>query len=329
MTIKLKQIPKLLGIIKKFENDKNSKAVTAYVAKTFNNSPVEQALYPDFDELRKFCEDVNILKLENNVIEITILGNHIFDEYEKSFGLNYELKKLFREQCFLHGSLSQSINDSLSRFATTPDKVWAPSDQVYDLFHKKELLPLLYECELLLLFGDKVILNPQYNDKISSKKITLKVRISQKQIDEQLRLMKKIGDIAEDIVIKYEKNRLKNLECFFESKKVQRISIQHANAGFDIISFDRESANRDYDRFIEVKGSSGKDLDFHWSENEKKIASELKDKYWIYFVPNVDIETKNNNLEIQKIQNPFRKIFIKKLFSVTAENYHVQKLGDV
>ena len=328
MTIKLKQIPQLLGIIKKFENDKDSKPIITYVAKTFNNSAVEEALYPDFDELGKFCKDVGILKFENDLIEITPLGNNIFDEYEKSSNLNSESKKLFREQCFLHGSLSQSINDGLSRFVKTQDEIWAPSDQVYDLFHEKELLSLLYECELLTLSGDRVVLNSKYNDKISSKKITHQVKITQKQIDDQLRLMKKIGDVAEDIVVTYEKTRLKNLECMFESDRVQRISIKHANAGFDVVSFNHESTDGDYDRFIEVKGSSGKDLDFHWSENEKRIASELKEKYWINFVSNVDVETKGSDLKIQKIQNPFEKIFIKKLFSVTTENYHIRKLGD-
>ncbi|MEX2192501.1 MAG: DUF3883 domain-containing protein [Nitrosarchaeum sp.] len=328
MVIKLKQIPKLLGIIKKFEKDKNTKPIIAYVAKTFNNSPVEEAIYPDFNELGKFCKDTGILKFENDIIVITSLGNQIFDEYGKSSKLNPKLKKLFREQCFLNGSFSQSVTDSLSRFVKTRNEVWAPSDQVYDLFKDKELLSLLYECELLTLVGDKVILNSEYYDKISTKKITNQVRITQKQIDNQLRLMKKIGEIAEDLVVKYEKNRLNGIGCKFESDKVQRISLGHANAGYDVVSFNDTSKDGDYDRFIEVKGSSGKDFDFHWSENEIKTAIELENKYWIYFVPEINVETMNTESDIEKIQNPYKRIFESASFSKTLENYHIRKTGN-
>lgn len=329
MVIKLKQIPKLLGIIKKFEKNKNTKPIIEYVAKTFNNSPVEEAIYPDFDELGNFCKDIEILKFENDVITITSLGNQIFDEYEKNLQLSSELKKLFRDQCFLKGSFSESVNDGLSRFFKTRNEVWAPSDQVYDLFQNKELLPLLYECELLTLVGDKVLLNSEYNDKISTKKTTSQVRITQKQIDNQLRLMKKIGEIAEELVVTYEKNRLNAIGCTFESDKVQRISIGHANAGYDIVSFNASPTDGDYDRFIEVKGSSGSEIDFHWSENEIKTAAELQDKYWIYFVPDIDVETRNTNSEIKQIQDPHKNIFENKLFTKTTENFHIKKINDI
>ena len=327
MVIKLRQIPKLLGIIKKFENNQNSKPIIGYVAKTFNNLPVEEAIYPDFDELGKFCKDSEILKFDNDIITITSLGNEILSEYQKNSNLNQKLKKIFREKCFLQGKFSESINESLSRFMKISNEVWAPTDQVYDLFKNKELLPLLYECELLELVGDKVILNSKYDDKISTKKFTNQVRISQKQIDNQLRLMKKIGDIAEELVVKYEKNRLENLGFKFESEKVHRISGVHANAGYDVVSFNGESKDGDYDRFIEVKGSSGEEFDFHWSENEIKIAIELEDDYWIYFVPEIDIETKNTASEINKVQNPYIKIFENKSFSKTPESYHIKKIG--
>lgn len=132
------------------------------------------------------------------------MGNEIFVEYEKNSFLNSNLKKLFREKYFLEGTLSQSIHESLSRFIKTNDETWAPSDQVYDLFKEKELLSLLYECKLLKLVSDKVILNHKYNNNIKTK-TSKQVQITQKQIDHQLRLMNKIGDIAEELVIKYKK----------------------------------------------------------------------------------------------------------------------------
>ncbi len=325
MVIKLKQIPKLLEVIKKFEKDKNAKPIIKYVEKTFNDSPVTDATYPDFNELGNFCKNTGIVKFENNIIKITQLGNQILKEFEKNLNLNPKIKKLFIEECFLNGFFSSAIKEGLSRFVKHGNLVWAPADRVFDLFDYKTLIPLLYECELLTLVGDKVILNSNYSDKIPTKRILRQVRLTQNQIDVQLKFMKKIGEIAEELVLDYEQKRLAKHDCKFESDNVQRISLRYANAGYDIVSFNEKSQDDGYDRFIEVKGSSGKELDFHWSKNEIKIAEELGNKYWLYFVPEINSETRKTNAEIEKIQNPFKNIFENSSYEKLAENYHIQK----
>jgi len=329
MVIRLKQIPRLLEIIKKFEKDKKAKPIISYVEKTFNNSPVEEAIYPDFKELGTFCQNTGILKFENNLIKITPLGHKIFEEFVKKPELNSNIKKLFREQCFLRGTFSNDIQDGLSRFIKNGNDVWAPSDKVIELFNDKVPLPLLYECELLILVGDRVILNLEYSDKISIKKITKQVRLTQNHVDNQLRHMKKIGEIAEELVLNYEKNRLNSLDCKFESNKIQRISLSYANAGYDIVSFNGKTQDGEYDRFIEVKGSSGKDFDFHWSENEIKHAEELKDRYWLYFVPEIDVDKKTSSKDPIMIQNPYSSIFSNSNFDKVIEGYHITKKSNV
>lgn len=324
MVIKLKHIPKLLGIIKKYETDKNAKPIIQYVKKTFNNSPVQEATYPDFDELGGFCSMTGIIKFQNSIIEITDLGNKIFETFEKNNEFDSSLKKILRENCFLDGFLSKSIRESLSRFIKTGNEIWAPLDKVYNLFPEKIILPLLYECELLEVQGDRAILNPQHTVDIKIKK-EKQVRLTQKQIDSQLKLMKKIGQIAEDLVVKFEKNRLKNASYDFESKKVQRISIDFANAGYDVASFNGSSMTGEFDRFIEVKGSSGKDFDLHWSSNEIKIASKLMDRYWIYFISEIDIDTGSSPVDPEIIQNPFLNLLSNPDFTQDIEGYHITK----
>jgi hypothetical protein len=324
MVIKLKLIPKLLGIIKKYESDKHAKPILSYVEKTFNNSPVEEATYPDFNELSNFCHIANILNTKENIIELTELGGKILDAFEKTHSFDSNLKKIFRDECFLDGFLSKYVRDCLSRFIQTGNEIWAPSDKVFDLFPQKNILSLLYECDLLLTKGDKVQLNPQYSYYVRVVK-EKQVRLSQKQIDSQLKLMKKIGEIAENLAVEFEQNRLKIKGFEYESNKVQRISQEFANAGYDVASFDGRSPSGEFDRFIEVKGSSGKELDFHWSENEKNIASELKERYWIYFFPQIDADTNSSTQEPVRIQNPASVLFSNTEYSVETEGYHVRK----
>jgi len=322
MVIKLKQIPKLLEIIKKFEITDNTKPIISYVEKTFNNSPVTDAIYPDFNDLGNFCKNAGLLIFDNNMIKITELGNRIFEKIEKNPNFDAQTKKLFVENCFLQGFFSSLIKEGLSRFVKDNNHIWAPSEKVFDLFSDKSLLPLLYECDLLTLIGDKVILNPAYAHKINLK-TTKQVRLTQKQIDTQLKLMKKIGEIAEEIVLEYEKKRLSKLGHKFEASKVQQISPNYANAGYDIVSFNEKTFDGEYDRFIEVKGSSGKEIDFHWSENEIKTAEELGNRYWLYFVNNIDLYMRSSPQEPLKIQNPFDNIFKNSNYVKKSESYHI------
>ena len=106
----------------------------------------------------------------------------------------------------------------------------------------------------------------------------------------------------------YEKTCLEKARCFEEAKKVQQISDEDSNAGYDIESFSRKAKNlENFDKFIEVKGTTGEKFRFFWSKNEIKTARKKGNKYWIYFVTNVNKETRTGDI-IEMIQDPFRKI---------------------
>lgn len=129
-----------------------------------------------------------------------------------------------------------------------------------------------------------------------------KVEFTQKQLEELLEKQKKIGELGEDIVVEYEKERLNSLGLVDLSQKVRRISNENCRAGYDIISYYADGT----EKFIEVKSSTATSLDFYISINELEKANKLKGKYSITLVRGIDIESKTSK-EIKEITD-FNKL---------------------
>ena len=122
---------------------------------------------------------------------------------------------------------------------------------------------------------------------------------------------KEIGEFAENIVLEFEKKRLGK----DGHTKVRRISQEYANAGYDI-----ESDGR----LIEVKGSTGDEFSIYWSQNEIETARENSDKYWIYFVPGVDIKS-NSSKKPRPIPDPITNVLESDQYKEKKETLHIIK----
>jgi hypothetical protein len=134
----------------------------------------------------------------------------------------------------------------------------------------------------------------------------------EKDLEREKENKKMIGEIAENIVLEFEKKRLgKNGHA-----KIRRISQEYANAGYDI-----ESDGR----LIEVKGSTGDEFDIYWSQNEIETARANGDKYWLYFVPGVDIKRKKSKKEPILIHDPITNILESDQYKVKKETLHLIK----
>ena len=117
-----------------------------------------------------------------------------------------------------------------------------------------------------------------------------------------------IGDIGEQLILKFERDRLASLGAVVEAHCVRRIGNVRVNAGYDVESFDGQTPTKIYDRFIEVKAAKSKSLKFFWTENEMKIAERLGDRYWIYFLGGVNTNTRTASQEPLMFQNPLVSI---------------------
>jgi hypothetical protein len=109
---------------------------------------------------------------------------------------------------------------------------------------------------------------------------------------------KKIGDLGEQVVLDYEKTKLKRLNHLDLVEKVIHEEAQNNRPGWDITSYD-DVGNI---MRIEVKSSIGNSInDLILTVNEWNAATQYKDSYYLYLVTNLK-PNKTPNIEI--IQDP-------------------------
>ena len=128
---------------------------------------------------------------------------------------------------------------------------------------------------------------------------------SAKELRDILKLQEENGEKSEEEAVKYEKQRLKDLGVKRDIiDRVKRISKINTREGYDIVSFNGLGSLK-YDRFIEVKSTTGGYPIFYWSENEMAVAKEKGDEYFIYIYINFGTESQRL---VTPIQNPYREI---------------------
>ena len=304
MTVKIFQIKKLIEAIERYQD--NKVANRERVKKDFDLQGITKGVdYPDFNANEKFCLDGGILGLENDGLYFTELGKMLLENIDSP----EKFREVFIQNFILKNNFSEIIIPILSEFHESDDgKLWYERKEIVDLFERKDILPVLREIELLIYNDNEIVINPKYqkNETIKEQR-TKKRKTSQKKLEEDLEKKKEIGKIAEKIVLNFEKKRLEK-EFPEKAEKVAQISEDWANAGYDIESFDGPGEEILPDRFIEVKGTTGKKFSIFWSENEIRKAKELREKYWIYFVSEIDPKNVDWNKEPKRIQDPFVKI---------------------
>ena len=317
MTLSLNDLSRVLRLVKLYQRESNSSR--NYVKKSYDSEPIKQLKLPNYDEIETFCLKLNLIIKNDTEIKLTKFGIELFELFENDLSL---ANKKILEQCFEIQDIKKNIENALEKFHSSDGKKWFQKWDVVNLFENIQILPILYQTGFLQKSDLSVIINPEF-DKLISKKV--KKKITLKQLEKNLEHQKKIGDIAEEIVLNFEKNRLKTLGFEDESNKTRRISIDFANAGYDIESFSGKTNDGLPDRFIEVKGTTKKEMDFHWSANEIKTARELGNNYWIYHISEIDVQNRTSSNEPKIISNSFKNIFSNPLFSKEPEGFHIQE----
>ena len=132
---------------------------------------------------------------------------------------------------------------------------------------------------------------------------------------------------AEELVVVEERKRLARLGRSDLAELVVRISAEDVAAGYDIESFEQDG----WPRLIEVKSSVGRAIRFEWSIREREMASENRDRYWIYFVPLANVLQKRS-LPIWMLRNPIALLRSGKLTEIPSSyvisaNAHALRSG--
>ena len=320
MTLSLNDLSRILRLVKLYQRESNSSR--NYVKKSYDSEPIKQLKLPNYYEIENFCLKLNLIIKNSDEIKLTKFGIQILELFERDISL---ANKKIIEQCFETQDIKKNIQNALEKFYFSNGKKWFPKWDVVNLFEDAQILPILYQTGFLQKNDLSVIVNPEFEKLISLKS---KKKITLEQLEKNLEHQKKIGSIAEEFVLNFEINRLKNLGFEEESNKIRQISIDFSNAGYDIESFNGKTKDGVPDRFIEVKGTTKKEFSFYWSINEINTAKELSSNYWIYHVSEIDVQNKTSSNDPKMINNPYENIFSNDLFQKNIESYHIQEQDD-
>ena len=164
---------------------------------------------------------------------------------------------------------------------------------------------LFYDLKLIEEHGEQKRVSEQIVKYFPKKK---SAKLSEEELHKLLAKQIEIGSEAEEIAIKYEEKRLRELGKEELIAGITRVSKKNVSEGYDIASFNGDVITTVYDRFIEVKATTGESPYFYWSENEIEVAKEKQDRYFVYLYTNLRNETKR---KLTVIQNPYHEIFEK------------------
>ena len=250
----------------------------------------------DFDEVYEFGLNLNLYIEQGNRVKLTPKGSSVVDMKHSGIDLTPEQKKYIVDNCIFENIKLQNITRFLKSFSQ--DKCsWSR------MFEDE--ISILSQFGVIKKIGSFWVIEPDYLDYVEQIKEGVPKPMTQKQLEAILAEQKRIGDLAEEFTVEYEKKRLRKKKLNSESKKVQKISTKYVNKGYDVESFSKKS--KEANLFIEVKGRKWDLTSFIISINEIKTAKRLGEKYAIYFWNNVG--SKNPPKEPLKIINdPFRKL---------------------
>lgn len=321
MLQKLKDIPRLLSFVRLY-SDKGKKAQDYFLTE-FNRSGILEGEKHNSNSVLEFCLATNLLKKNEEEIVVTDIGNKILQEFEGNYDLNETQKEIIAKECLLKGEFSEKIipmfqffKRNYSRKTLYCSKILV--GQVGDL----EILSLLYQSDILRKEDEIVVVNPRYVNLISLSQYQdpTKPKLTREQRDEIQETKDEIGEIGEEIVMEFERNRLIQLGFEPEAANVGQVSLFNDSLGYDIVSYNLEGDSfMQHDRLIEVKSSIKNKFNIYLSNNEVIVAKIEGERYWIYFVGGIDKDTRKSSQEPEMIQNPYQNI-------LNNSNYTTKKI---
>ena len=274
-----------------------------------------------------FCINAGLVKTHGTVLELTDLGKEFRLLNTEHYEINKAQRDLLARSCFIEGPFSNGIIELLRQFTLTNYTYrWSPVDSP-PMTGNNDLITLLDQCGILVRDGFDWIIPKDYVNLVYVA-INGREHITEAELKLRLQRESEIGDIAETIVLKNETDRLRELGCTLEAEFVNRISQIDVAAGYDIASFNGKCPSLLHDRLIEVKGSTGQEIEFYISRNEVERARELGSKYWIYFVSKINLKTGRSDKEIIKINDPITNIMSNSNFIVEPELFSVKRSLD-
>lgn len=303
----INEINRLLLTISELSEGKNNAIPESIVIRQCKNIVLMGSL-PNHKDTIDFCIALKIITRENNRLKIEHIGKNLIDANpSKYYEFTENQKKLVAKEFILNKEFHKDIQKIIISFNANEELgtfVWSQSDGI-PIEGNRDILNLMLQLGILEKDDSILFVNQMYVSVIASLKgLEISLKKLRKLIDKKI----EVGDIAEDLIVLYERARLKSMGAIEESRLVKKISNLNVAAGYDILSFDAKSPYLKYDRFIEAKGSINNLISFEWSNNEMKIAKNLGKKYWIYFLGGIDCKKRSSKIKPILFQDPIETI---------------------
>ena len=219
--------------------------------------------YNCLQENLNFLIDIKIFKIKKNIIFVNSQTNKDF-------------KQSIFKKLSMNDNYASLIKNYLINFSLDSNSVYSFKPQNYYNRATSDLRNFLISTQIIKEDNNRYILLDENIYTLFKKKIR-----SPDVLKKILEQQEKFGLEAENVVFKYEKNKLKKLD---KNLSPIHISQEDVDAGYDILSYEK---HKDTFKkiFIEVKGISRSDYRFYLSINESVVAEKYKEDYYLYLIP--------------------------------------------
>lgn len=321
----LNEINRLIIAVDKLSHGSKGALETSVIR--FCRNIVIEGRFPDHRSTIDFSIESGISARFGDRLQLTKLGKGLLKSNPKfEYELTEQQKELLTKECLLSGKASSQVIEILRQFVpayASRTYQWSATDN-RPLSADPSILEIMRQSGLLRGTDGTLEVDHAYvalvRDMLKPPEI-----VTPDELFQRLKNADVVGKIAEDIVLGFEKKRLQELNCLAESECIQKISDLNVAAGYDIASFDGQNLELTHDRFVEVKGSTGTQVNFYWSKNEIEQAEILGSRYWIYFVGEVDEKSRTSNCEPILINDPAKNISQKSGFDMECQQFYIKR----
>lgn len=283
----------------------------------------------NYERVIEYCHYCGLIQIKEDHTSLSSLGHKFLSaNKERYFDLKEAQKQIIIEKLIFNGPWNPharkifnffSLNASNSTYQLSTVDVPLSVEQNIVIHFFQYLGLLKVENHLISVDGKYT----EFIFQLTADRRTL----TEQQLEKILVENKKLGAQAENVVLAFEKERLKQLGKFAQAELVKRISVTNSIAGYDIESFDGDSDDIFPNRLIEVKASSVNKIRFYWSINEIEVAKKENNRYWIYMIKDFKEDGKNNYPIM--IQNPAYSIEKHSFLNMESTKFLINEVSDV
>ena len=241
--------------------------------------------YPKPESSIKLAVALHLLRSNKSRLDLTETGARFLTvSAGSSVGVSPIQARLLLGLFLDNPEARRAITSVVYCFYGTPSGLKAKVSELRSDLSLLRAARLLQQLGLATYRGDDLFLEDLCEDLLSDV-ITVAASLSEDELWERLERQRERAKLVEEKVLQWERQRLNEIGEPALAEAVVRISSANVAAGYDIESFDGDGRPR----LIEVKSSTGSQLRFYWSLNEREAAARNGVAYWIYFVPFADL----------------------------------------